>query len=86
VQRDIDLPKITITINKNSVMVADNAGGIEPKILTRIFEPYFSTKEGNSGIGLYMSKMIVERNMGGVLRVRNGIGEAVFEIEFKLSN
>jgi len=30
--------------------------------------------------------MIVERNMGGVLRVKNGIGEAVFEIEFKLSN
>ena len=67
-QIDINLPKITITINKNSVMVVDNARGIEAKILTRIFEPYFSTKEGNSGIGLYMSKMIVERNIGGVLR------------------
>jgi len=53
VQIDINLPKITITINKNSVMVVDNARGIEAKILTRIFEPYFSTKEGNSGIGLY---------------------------------
>ena len=83
VERDIKSPKIIITIDKNLVTIGDNAGGIEPQILPRIFEPYFSTKKGNSGIGLYMSKMIVERNMGGELRVENGIEGTIFTISFR---
>jgi len=62
------------------VMVSDNAGGIDKEILPRIFEPYFTTKEGNTGIGLYMSKMIVERNMGGVLSVANNKEGARFTL------
>jgi len=82
VERVTKIPKITIVIEKNSVSVEDNAGGVKEEILERICEPYFTTKEGNSGIGLYMSKMIVERNMGGTLSVTNTSRGAHFDIQF----
>ena len=71
-------PKITISIDGRTVSVADNAGGIQDELMHKIFEPYFTTKENNSGIGLYMSKMIVERNMGGELSVSNEGEGALF--------
>jgi len=82
VQKEIENPKIVILIDSKSISISDNAGGIDRKIINRIFEPYFSTKEGSSGIGLYMSKMIVEKNMGGTLRVENSLKGAVFRLEF----
>ncbi len=65
------------------IRVTDNGGGISADILDRIFEPYFSTKEPGrgTGIGLYMSKMIIENNMGGRLTARNVDGGAEFRIE-----
>jgi signal transduction histidine kinase len=75
-------PKVTIKVNKNKVTVSDNAGGIQEKNIDKIFEPYFSSKENHSGIGLYMSKMIVEKNMGGKLSVRNDANGAIFTIIF----
>lgn len=62
VDRDGDRARLTIT---------DNGGGITEHALPRLFEPYFSTKPGGTGIGLYMSKMIIENNMGGRLSARN---------------
>ncbi len=82
IEREIQRAKITVTIDNNSVHVEDNAEGIEENVLKRIYEPYFTTKEGNSGIGLYMSKMIVEKNMGGKLLVKNSDKGAVFTIQF----
>ena len=62
------------------VTVSDNGGGIRVDCLDRIFEPYFSTKEMGTGIGLYMSKMIIERNMNGVITACNLAHGAQFTI------
>jgi len=68
------------------ITISDNAGGIPADVINRVFEPYFTTKEEGkgTGLGLYMSKMIVEDNMGGELHVTNEDEGAVFSIRFKL--
>ena len=58
----------------------DNGGGIPEDRLERIFEPNFSTREGGSGIGLTMSRQIIERNMNGRITVRNVEGGAEFSV------
>jgi len=65
------------------VTISDNAGGIADEIIDRLFDPYFTTKEPDkgSGIGLFMSKTIIEKNMGGRLTVRNTGNGAEFRIE-----
>jgi PAS domain S-box-containing protein len=60
--------------------VRDNGGGVPGDLLDRIFEPYFSTKLGGTGLGLYMSRGLVERNLGGILEARNVDGGAEFLI------
>lgn len=73
VERKVKKPKIEITLfrkdEKSYLYVADNGGGIAPEIKEKIFTPYFTTKEQTmgTGIGLYMSKTIIEKNMGGSL-------------------
>jgi signal transduction histidine kinase len=79
-------PEVKIKIfrkdNSAVVTVTDNAGGIPEEIIDKVFDPYFTTKEEGkgTGIGLYMAKMIIERNMGGNLTVRNVDGGAELRI------
>ncbi len=79
---NIEDAKIVIETEPNRIVVMDNGGGIPDDIVDRIFEPYFTTKDQGkgTGLGLYMSKMIIEENMNGKLTARNRNGWAVFEI------
>ncbi len=62
---------IQIIIDKPTITIIDNAGGIDKKYLDKIFDPYFSTKKGSDGIGLYIAKTIVQKEMGGKLSVES---------------
>ncbi len=62
------------------VTVSDNAGGIAAEDLERIFDPYFTTKEMGTGIGLYMTRTIVEQHMHGTIRAENSGAGAQFTI------
>jgi len=68
---------------RSVVTISDNAGGIGEEIVDKIFDAYFTTKKlgKGTGIGLFMSKTIIEKNMGGRLTVRNVAGGAEFRIE-----
>ncbi|BAF72771.1 ATP-binding protein [Sulfurovum sp. NBC37-1] len=62
--------------------ISDNAGGVPQEDIHRIFDPYFTTKHKSlgTGLGLYISKMIIEKNMEGTLSVSNTREGALFRI------
>ncbi len=70
-KKDIQNPIIKIKTEENKIIICDNAGGVDEKIINKIFEPYFSTKKEGSGLGLYMSKIIIEEHHKGKIEVKN---------------
>ncbi len=89
-EKGVEEPLIRVSVKyddrKAFVVVKDNGGGIDEKIIDKIFEPYFTTKymARGTGLGLYMSKMIVENRLKGKIDVRNTRQGAAFWLELPL--
>ncbi len=89
IEKKVKEPKITIATENTSdgvlIEISDNGGGVAPDILTKIFDPYFSTKDekNGTGLGLYMSKTIIEEHHHGLLSVSNNREGACFKITLK---
>jgi len=87
-EKKISDPKITIATytynDKYIISLCDNGGGIPENIIDKIFDSYFSTKgeKNGSGLGLYMSKMIIEEHHNAALNIKNTKDGVCFELIF----
>jgi len=78
-------PTITVHVSEKNqncfITVSDNAGGIRLKPIDMVFDLHITTKESGSGLGLFMTKKIIEQRFGGKISVNNKKGGACFTIE-----
>lgn len=85
-EREIKSPKIWISASKTKdgakIEIADNGGGFDRSIRNSIFEPYTTTKHKSFGIGLglYVTKLIVEEHLNGTIDAKDRSGGAVVTI------
>jgi signal transduction histidine kinase len=63
--------EIVLKNKLKKIYILDNAGGINSEIIERIFEPYFTTKDSGSGLGIYISKVILEKYFNANLNIKN---------------
>ncbi len=90
-QRKIKNREIKIVLDadeeQNAVVIySDSARGIDENIIDKIFDPYFTTKHSSegTGLGLYMSEMIIQKSMNGSIKAYNNNNGATFEIKIPL--
>ena len=89
-EKDLDNKLVKISLEKLDtiaiITIEDNGGGVPTEILPNIFNPYFTTKHQSvgTGLGLHMSKRIVEESLKGKLYVENSENGAKFFIEIPL--
>jgi sensor histidine kinase regulating citrate/malate metabolism len=85
-KRKIKNLKINIEVlsidNSIKIIFEDNAGGVEYKPINAIFEKNISSN--STGIGLYMAKYFLIKNLNGTINVKNGKSGAIFEISFNI--
>jgi len=86
----ISSPNILLSIRKKNdkiiITIQDNANGISREIRSKIFNPYFTTKKDGTGLGLYMSKVIIEEHMKGKINLISNIFGTTFIIELPQSS
>jgi len=72
--------------NNIIILICDNAGGIDQEIINKIFDPYFTTKDeiNGTGLGLYMSKTIIEKHFNGTIVAQNAEEGTCFKIKFPI--
>ncbi len=89
IERNVDGGRIDISCHREdsriNLVVRDNGGGISEQLLSRIFEPYVTTKVNGTGLGLFVAKIIME-NMGGHITARNTEGGAEFSLMLATAN
>ncbi|WP_421715756.1 ATP-binding protein [Arcobacter arenosus] len=91
IERKIEDKKIFIETKEEDnyivLSINDNAGGIKEELLSKIFEAYFSTKKNKdgTGLGLYMSRTIINKHCNGKLEASNNKYGAVFSIKIPKS-
>ena len=76
-ENSIENPEILVATKEDEdnvyISICDNGKGIDPEILSKIYDPYFSTKDEKigTGLGLYMTKTIVEKHLNGTIKALN---------------
>jgi signal transduction histidine kinase len=89
IEKNIEEKRITILLTQEDdtvlIQIKDNAGGIPKKIIEKIFDPYFSTKQNKNGtgLGLYMTRVIINEQENASISVSNDAEGAVFSIKIK---
>lgn len=92
IENNITQKEIIIVTKKDThsaiITLKDNAGGIEKENIENIFEPYFTTKHTSSGtgLGLFMSKMIIEQAFNGTIEFENTQNGVIFTLQIPLNN
>jgi PAS domain S-box-containing protein len=88
-ERRVADPKIEVRLfrdgDRSCLSVSDNAGGIDPAHFEKLYRPYFTTKRHGTGLGLSMTRTIVEKNFGGTIAARNTERGAEFSIRLPIA-
>ena len=87
-EKKVKNAQIRITTENNMFSISDNGGGVPNEVIDKIFIPYFSTKHAmnGTGLGLYMSKIIIEDHSKGSITVENTEVGAKFIVKFPDKN